>query len=375
MLPAHCACSWCILFQLTNSHTHSRTQTALLQLNSGGGEGGAIAHGVLQCIFFRCDSISLLLQLPPSHTHTSKETKALTTACSKLSTLTSQPPWEMCVHTDGSALTAYSQSARQAHLPRPTLSHSHTHTHESEIRCCFFLSMFALCFLPSATGLRILGSFSQCNTTMHHASDDCPRAAIAITTTTRRRLRGCGYMVNAARCFTLYTATTCRSSSSSGTRIEHRVLGLCLVMLWGHTVLFLRLFAFLFSLDANSCSLRCVIIISVSVAASLSRALAACTKVTKCTECQQALRAEQRVDFTLQSLYNRRSVSVHTHCAFMPPSCCPPPTAARTRSVCVCRSVSVYERRDEARQLCECVCVCASRYLRSCFSLPQKAYR
>lgn len=150
----------------------------------------------------------------PSHTHTSKETKALTTACSKLSTLTStsQPPWERCAHTLTlllcSALTAYSQPADKAHLHRPTLSHTHIQRHMYIY--CFFLRL-VMC--QCATGLRILGSFSQCNTTMHHASHNCPRAAIAITTTTttsrrRRRLRGCG--CGAGWGFTLYTATTWR---------------------------------------------------------------------------------------------------------------------------------------------------------------------
>lgn len=100
-------------------------------------------------------------------------------------------------------------------------------------------------------------------------------------------------------------------------------------------------------------------------ASSSSSAPAACTKVTKCTECQQALRAAQSVDFTLQSLYNRRErLGTHSlRAVLLPPSSLPHVHALCALCLRRCRSVSVYAaRRGEAGVcVCVCVCVCARR--------------
>lgn len=129
----------------------------------------------------------------------------------------------------------------------------------------------------------------------------------------------------------------------------------CHVMLWGHSALPLSSLCWQLLLFAASSS---------------SSALAACTKVTKCTECQQALRAEQNVDFTLQSLYNRRErLGTHSLRAVLLPPALSPTYALFARSVCV--AVCLCTRRGWCLFLC--VCVCASRYLRVCFPTPRKS--
>lgn len=134
-----------------HTHSHTRKQSALPAVEEVV-EGGQVERGYGNAFF--CNNSISRISLPITHTHTSKETKALTTACSKLSTLTStsQPPRERCAHTLTlllcSALTAYAQSANKAHLHRPTLSHSQPHTY-TEIYLLFF---FAFYFVPMCNG-------------------------------------------------------------------------------------------------------------------------------------------------------------------------------------------------------------------------------
>lgn len=95
---------------------------------------------------------------------------------------------------------------------------------------------------------------------------------------------------------------------------------------------------------------------------------AACTKVTKCTECQQARSSEQSVDFTLQSLYNRRSVSVHAHCAL---ACSAPSSRATNQPARHLPLLARHSVFSLSLSLSKSVCACvySPRYLRACSPL------